>query len=385
MNPDPNTPSPPQATDADVLHAPGKLFVFGEWAVLEGAPALVMPTPAGQRGVLRRLSAPEAWRYHAPALLDAPLCWTRDGDGAWHRDVQGEGDAAFGAAGLVEATLRAMSALHPEPLVAGVELEAHPVGLFAQSADGQRRKLGLGSSGGVCALVARAFARVCPDATRPDALTLAATAIEAHRAAQGGRGSGADVAVSVLNAPVVYRLGRAPGLGRSDAPVEPRVMRAVAPEGVEIAAVWSGQEADTRAMMQQMRAFEASARDAYGVHVRAVADAAASGIGAWRAGDVSGVLEATAASFDALDAFGRAANVPIVIEAHRDLKRRVEAAFGAGVAQVKPSGAGGGDMALVIARAGTLTAQACAMARVEPAFFLTGRASEGRDGAYSSP
>ncbi|MBH23282.1 MAG: hypothetical protein CMH57_02235 [Myxococcales bacterium] len=347
------------------LFAPGKLFLFGEWSVLEGAPALLMATPGGQRGSLHLTDHPApTFTYHAPTLLAAPLRW-RWRDGAWRAaDANDEGPLA-----LIDATLQeATAALRPPRR--SVELSVEPEGLFVTQADGAEAKLGLGSSGSVSALVARAAAYA---AARPgeglDLDQVFRGAFRGHRRAQGGRGSGADVAVSVFGGVIGYRLEPPPGLGAWAEPEpEASVLELEARPDLEILAAWTGREADTRVLMSAVRDFERRDRAGYGVAIRAVGDAAAAGVASWRSGGPEDVLDAVRAAAESLDALGRAARVELCTAEHRAIAAVVSGVVGRDAA-TKLSGAGGGDMAIVVARSGEAAVRAREALRA--AGFLT--------------
>lgn len=136
--------------------APGKLVLTGAYAVLEGAPAIVVATSRGAYADASRIG-------HASIEVKAAI-----------------GDA-------------------PAPLVDTSELYV------------EGRKLGLGASSAalVASLAARDLASgadVTGDAARRDLFTRARTA---HAAAQGG-GSGVDVAASVYGGALRYVMGAVP-------------------------------------------------------------------------------------------------------------------------------------------------------------------------------
>jgi thiamine monophosphate kinase len=72
------------------------------------------------------------------------------------------------------------------------------------------------------------------------------------------------------------------------------------------------------------------------------------------------VLEATRRCGWALAALGRAAQVEVEIEAHRALGRSLEQVCAPQEAAWKPSGAGGGDLALVFTSDGAVLDRAVA-------------------------
>ncbi len=291
------------------LFAPGKLFVLGEWAVLRGAPAVIAPSPGGQRGV---------------AVLDP------EGSGLFrYRSPGFEGPPKIDVVGCVDRACRRRFGPPRGDLTLTVRSEGLGEGGL---------KLGFGSSGAVAAVVARALAFA---AGVEDARAVHDAAQEGHREAQGGRGSGADVATSCL-----FTDPPLPGSGAPDRQCaiferaqDGGVAVRAADRPVALAAVWTGREADTRALID---AVSASAR---AVEIlEGLVEVSRQGAAAWVRGDGAGVLEAAAAAGERLAAMGRAAGAPIWTPEHE----AIAAACPEGVV-AKPSGAGGGDMAVLLA------------------------------------
>ncbi len=323
------------------LFAPGKLFILGEWAVLEGAPALLAPTDAGQRARLE-ITPGQAFAWDAPEHHDAPRRWGWDGV-RWREHTQAPDPLDLLGATLTEAALAGFA---PQAaLTARVAAE----GLQSTAPDGRRVKLGLGSSAAACALAVRALAAVHAAPREEDAqLRLA---LDAHRRAQAGRGSGADVAVALLDADVRFQLEAPAGLGAhmgTHLPT-PRAARVQRPQHLHLLAAWTGQPADTRLLLDAVDAWRRAATSQWRDAIGAVARIAAGGADAWAAHDLDALLDAAREAARALDALGRAARAPLVIDAHRRIEAVVHATCPRR-AVAKPSGAGGGDMAMILLR-----------------------------------
>jgi phosphomevalonate kinase len=168
--------------------APGKLFLFGEYAVLRGAPAIV--TAVDRRVRVRRVAD------------------------TGYRLIGGQPDER-----LPQAVARATGTSY-----AGLEVD---VSTFA---DGEE-KLGLGSSAAsVVALTAALLEDEAPDAIWPAAFV-------AHRTFQDGKGSGGDVAASAFGGTVVVQ-------PETEGP--PAVEPLEWPHDLAVYPVWTGASADTR-------------------------------------------------------------------------------------------------------------------------------------------
>lgn len=327
------------------VFAPGKLMLTGEYVVLEGAPALVA---AVNRGVWLRcapLPTPTT-----PATTTARLRYSMDGQAlaAWRDDLSwAEGDPS--AAALPAAILRACadaSALS-DRFTRGWAWAADTDAMCAAHLPA-RPKLGLGSSAASAAALTWAALGAPDDRTQTLALALAA-----HRAFQSGRGSGADVAASVLGGVLRFTLS---DLRDLNAPTCALVQDLATPWR----AVWTGQPASTTQLLGRVEALRAAQPATYRARIDALgraAEAAAASVA-----QPARFLDAVAQAEAALDDLGRAADAPIVTDAHRALAR---AAAAEGF-YTKPSGAGGGDLSLVFSASEAALDEFCARLAASP-------------------
>jgi phosphomevalonate kinase len=271
-----------------VVSAPGKMMIAGEYAVLEGAEAVV--AAVGRRA------------------------YARLGSGA-QEVLPPEAAAARAAA---ERKLGA---------VAGA------LSIDASDLQQEGRKLGLGSSAAAAAAAAGAvFAAhgkdVSDAAVREQIL---AAALEGHRAV-APHGSGADVAAAVLGGFLRFRK-----LGEG---VETHPLKW--PDDLELVVVWTGNAVRTSDMLVHVRAFAAHDAHAYRTRMHALAEQGEQLISAMMANESHAVIECFHGYGGAMDDLGRAAGIRIIddtCERIRNLARQ----FGGGA---KPSGAGGGDVAI---------------------------------------
>jgi phosphomevalonate kinase len=290
-------------------YAPGKLVALGEYAVLDGAPAIVL-------AVDRRVTVALGQSADGACVLE-----TRAPEPVTARFPPG-GKSGAGLVDLVTAQVAPPLAWH------GV---VDSSALFAGAA-----KLGLGSSAAVLCAFAGAFAafarqhgRTCPPPTLP-------ALVELHRAFQGGRGSGLDVAASFTGGAI--RFQSSPGGA-------PQVGSVLLPNSVGFAGVFPGQSASTPALVAHYRAWRAAEpRRAEGVLAR-LTTLAEAGCAAASGNDAAGWLAAFAAYGQGLADLGDEIGVPIVTAEHRQIGQEAER-FGVAY---KVSGAGGGDLGLACA------------------------------------
>jgi phosphomevalonate kinase len=272
------------------VRAPGKAIVCGEYAVLDGAPAISI---AVDRHAIAREGAGERSPFVAAALAHA---------------ARALGDAAL-------ATL--------------------PVAVDSRALYEGGGKLGLGSSAAVtAAVVGLAFAKA--GAGLGDRARLFAVADAAHAEAQGVVGSGIDVATSVYGGAI--RFERAPGQA-------PRIAPVAWPSSLRISFAFSGQSASTPDLVARVRRLRDRDADRYGSCMGALAQVARAFADAIAAGDASAAVTAAARWTPTLAALGHAADAPIVTPFFDGLARTASAHGAA----AKPSGAGGGDLAVILA------------------------------------
>jgi phosphomevalonate kinase len=283
--------------------APGKLFLTGEWAVLRGAPALVV---AVDRVVRVEIDAGEG----EGALEIESLAEGRN----WRGDARDAGTPQ-GDAGAVVAVLRGLGWIRGRVVV-----DSRPF-LIGE------RKLGLGRSAATIAAAVVARRRLAGATLEPTAVL--ADALAANARFQDGQGSGADVAAAVYGGVIAAER-------RND---DLTVARHALPDGLELVAGWTGESAATTPLVS---AFAAMPSPPVLPELAAAARDAVAAIGANDAGRLCAALDR---SGDLLARFGAETGLPIVTPA---LRRLIDAARAAG-AVAKPSGAGGGDCGIAIA------------------------------------
>ena len=307
------------------------MVLLGEYAVLFGAPAVVMAVNRRARVDLAP-SASNRWQLIAPGLASRPAEFDIGAGGTvrWIDEDLGERFA------LVE---RLLHELHSAGVVELGRLSPAAVTLdtreFFRSRDDSRHKLGLGSSAALTVALASALVAWADDGRVPDAdPRWMQTLVDLHRRMQGGLGSGIDVAASLLGGVLRFQLDE----DSSMVAARPIVL----PSDLQILPIWTGRSASTRGFLEQLETGRAAHPQSVDGAISRLGDVSKAGIDAIQAGVVLGFLDAVDGFWDALEALGREIEMPILSQEHRRL-RRLAAEFGV---HYKPSGAGGGDLGI---------------------------------------
>ncbi len=309
--------------------APGKLVLLGEYAVLFGHPAVVVAVNRRAHVDLRPAGS-GVWGVAAPGYQDEPVGFNLDPcrGFVWNDPTTD----ASGRMTLVERVI--------DSLVVSGRLEARTLApadivvdtreFFQPTASGSI-KLGLGSSAAVTVALTEALVRWSSEGS--DLLDLG-DLVELHRSFQGGRGSGIDLAASLVGGVVEYRL-----TGHSRVP---SVCPLELPFGLRLVFVWTGRSASTSNFLARL---DVEMRSDGGVIAAAIAelgDVSARGISHLRSGDVDALLDDVNELGELMERLGHAAGIPVLSDDHVTLRRL---ARDCGLSY-KPSGAGGGDVGI---------------------------------------
>ncbi|MDH3533523.1 MAG: hypothetical protein OEO82_11385 [Gammaproteobacteria bacterium] len=286
--------------------APGKIVVCGEYAVLDGAPAICM--------AIDRRARASAWQsdaqYHtvsAPGF--AAVCGKFLATAGHFEWLEAGDDFALVEHVWMSANLKLSGSL-------ALKLDTRA---FADAASG--RKMGIGSSAALTVALTAALHEFAGKAA-----DIALVASAAHRRLQGGAGSGIDVRCSQHGGVIEFRM-------HSDACKPLRW-----PEDLAFAVLWSGVSASTRTKLAELCA--RSPRPARAALAVAAERAAAS----WAGGSTASILKEMRAYTEALRSFSVDHDLGIFDAGHAEL---ADAATGDVV--YKPCGAGGGDVGIVLA------------------------------------
>lgn len=310
--------------------APAKLVLLGDYAVLEGARALVQ---AVDRRAHVRIATREdrVCDVHAPDL-GIPVARAligRHGEWQWQCD-----EVSRAKLSLVEHVWHGLLREELAPVSGhGFDLHLDTSGFF--HADGVS-KLGLGSSAALTVALASALASY---AGRGEALAdrtqWMRRLLHMHGGWQGGRGSGVDVAASVAGGLIAYQLA---------GPAREPTYTTVTPDRLHCLFVWSGQSVSTSDSLQRLAQWRQSHAVDYAAHMRELGEISAAAIDALQQARLQSFIGLTKDYALALQRFGAACGLEIYSPAQKQL---ADMASGTDVGY-KPCGAGG-DFGVVFA------------------------------------
>ena len=296
-----------------IVSAPGKAVLWGEYAALTGAPAAVMALNA--RAQVHITPSQDALWHFKTSGFESP------NTACAPERLPPPSDQNFCATVTTHWGLNCLADLSDRPLnvFTGTDAFYH-----------HKQKLGLGSSAAVCNAVYRAL---CELSGRMASVT---EANEIHRAWQGKRGSGLDVACSWSGGTVILQNGQTQPLSL--------------PEGLQWQLVWSGKSAETVSHIHRFNDW-LSRGDIAPLNrlAKCCADLANGHLN----------LPALAAYIEALRQLDHEAGLNIFTQEHASLGN-IASASGA---LYKPCGAGGGDIGIAFAESEAQIARFAAQAQ----------------------
>lgn len=308
------------------VQAPGKLVLWGEYAVLVGARAGVL---AVDRYASCRLTpaSDTNWQLSTRGFTSdpcrVPLSWfatehapapSHPGALLWHAARANNWVPEQG--GQLELDSSAFYQQVPRPKTAGdVQQEA---------------KLGLGSSAAICTALTYLCASLkYSEGIKASKLLIFPVALAAHRAAQQGAGSGIDVAASSFGGL------RSFSIGAPDRSEEPSTQTVEWPQTLHWRAFWTGSPASTTNHLKRFDAWRAKGNTAALDNLVAASEECSQQLDLTTLGQYVAALR----EFDARSKVG------VYRQGHGDL-HKLAADFGV---IYKPCGAGGGDLGIAIA------------------------------------
>ncbi len=283
------------------VRVPGKVMLSGEYAVLYGGTAVLVPVPRYLTMTEAQSTDPELQSPVIRAALDFPLEETEE--------------------------------YEQEHCLPGVSIDHSE--FFKKDADGNPVKLGLGSSAAEAVGIIALRLERAGLGWSENRETIATYADKIHRKVQGGIGSGADIAVCAYRESISFRKDQ------DTCTVKP-IQKPT--HNIPLHLVWTGQPADTR---QRVRNFdtwlsreELAAADLLSSLVESSHEIA----DVWFQSPIDVLFAYLDRFCSALQKCMDAANIPHRLPIHDKLESWAKKHGG----RAKPTGAGGGDMILLV-------------------------------------
>lgn len=313
-----------------IARAPGKLILLGEYAVLEGAPALVM---AVNRLARVELTPADNFEVSSPAIQVERARFTLEGD-----TIQLDADIDS----VSRARLKFFLAILKTTVqhLAETEDVLPPCRILLETEafrdEKLDAKLGLGSSAALtvatCAGLLAMAGKPVDDSTR---LTIWRLSHQAHFLAQGKMGSGIDIAASVFGGVIQFEPSRQPH----------HLSTRGSEKFVQMLPIWSGKAMSTRWMLKRTQNLKTTHPQKFQDLMNHMKNLAQAGCNHYQQRDIPAFLETINQYYQAMYDLGKHSRAPIISKPHRTL---AAIAHEQG-AVYKPSGAGGGDLGLAFA------------------------------------
>ncbi|MEX2488585.1 MAG: hypothetical protein WD356_03585 [Pseudomonadales bacterium] len=278
--------------------APGKTFLLGEYSVLAGGSALLV--------AINHRAMVNIYPSRSTEVLINADCKRRE---------------SIEHTPILES---AIQGLEERELFDRGCLENHTVELDTSSFYSGGIKLGLGSSAALMVAILKAL---CPEKLAPNQLLDLAS--HCHTAFQGGLGSGADIATSVMEGCIHFKQGRSP-------------VSAEIPPGLHLLFIWSGEAAITTNYVHQFDAWRRHAPTAAAEHLSALGSVSRAAIADFESRQTEEFVDKVAQFNQQLVKLSEETGLHFYTPAHQQLREVVEQAQ----CVYKPSGAGGGDFGI---------------------------------------
>lgn len=303
--------------------APGKMVLLGEYVVLEGAPALVM---AVDRHAYASFVAHthRFWDIHA-ANLERRVRLVPSADGAWTCTDPQAPELRF----VLEVFQQCFQQWDQQIPYGTLTLDT-------KDFFWNKHKLGLGSSAAITCACWQALRHASSLSSNTEDLQASwETLHRLHHAAQGGVGSGIDIAASLHGGILRYQRPL-------DGPAQ--IHRMPTNLGVDIVPIWSGHSASTAPRLQAFAQLKQDNPRLYWQLCEKLAVLAHAGTEFWSLQHKEAFLTVIDQYHDTLLELGQHMHAEIITHEHQQIAKLVRNCGAA----YKSSGAGGGDLGIAV-------------------------------------
>jgi len=202
-----------------------------------------------------------------------------------------------------------------------------------------KNKFGLGSSAALTVGIIGALVKYYAAEAHifKDKLDLFRFAIKIHSHAQGNRGSGIDVAASIFGGVSVYNIGLIEGINSC-----PQQQAGKTLADLYMMSIWTGVSISTRQMLSKIEDFKREDYSEYKETMGALKSLSDKACIAYMNNDKRNFLKTIADYYTVLKKFSQKSKISIISDVHQKIAGLIHEAGGV----YKPSGAGGGDFGL---------------------------------------
>ncbi len=311
-------------------HAPGKLILIGEYAVLEGAPSLVMAIERYAKISIHR-NGQSGFEVNSLTLGLPQLPFELDAEGSIlfpeHLSATEIEQLRFFRACFEYFSGRTGFRNQIEPFQIALDTSE-----FYMRESG--RKLGLGSSAALTVALLKGLDVFTDSGMFPDdsPAALFKTAQHIHHSLQGKKGSGIDIASSCYGGTIRFQNDQA--TGKID------IQKMKLPLQLHLLPVWSGRSASTPRMVESVMRLKKEQPGIYDRLQKQMREISTAACDAAQANQCGSFLEAIDRYYMVMEELGHISGTDIISENHRRIGNLVKSSG----AVYKPSGAGGGDI-----------------------------------------
>ncbi|MGD9897924.1 MAG: mevalonate kinase [Calditrichaceae bacterium] len=315
--------------------APGKMILLGEYAVLEGAPALVC---AVDRYAVIRTQKRDDNRFcvDSSSIHVKPVDFEVTASGLIGFDSNTD-SVSRKKLNFFKVTFE-FAWQYFKAL--GIKI---PPSHFSMNTNlfyspDLTKKYGFGSSAAMTVALFSGLFRLAGLSFEEgeDRARLFRLALGAHRKAQGNLGSGIDIAASTYGGMLVFKML----LDKEAKQVAPQPVDIC--QGLYMTPVWTGSSESTRKMIRSVSQLKKENQNVYHDVINKLTGLSEHGCLAYREHDVAKFMSIVREYYEVLAFLGNKSDTPIISPVHQKLAELVGAAGGV----YKPSGAGSGDIGI---------------------------------------
>ncbi len=318
------------------IETPGKLILIGEYAVLEGAAALVTAVNRYAKIEIKN-SQSQSWVFESPTFGISNL--------KFNITASGKIQFAQPLSQHVQDKLNFFSkALEYFTNKYGKHLSFKPKRVVLNTDDffikEKNDKLGLGSSAALVVALIVGFKLTLdqPEEETLDTHKIFVDALMAHYFAQGKMGSGIDIAASTFGGIAEYHMNNI--LDKHEPDIIPRKI----PNNLYILTIWSGKSASTRELVKKIKNLKQEHPSKFQAVMEPLKETSTNGCNYFADGNISLFLKLCDQFYHNLMHLGEVAGANIISDIHQQIAKIVQRAGGV----YKPSGAGGGDIGIAL-------------------------------------